>query len=430
MSRVLNKIGLFLVGNQKELPIENLIFNILTFFAAFACFLSIIANIFVGFPLEFNIALVLYGVIFGLFFYLSSYKKITKYLEIYFQIICISALSMIWYYSQGVEGAGTFYFFLGTFAFIYSNSKKKYWLIFGIYLSLAIAYVLIGLKYPDFVLKYASQETRILDLSTSMIISLVIFGVIAVLLKQNYDKERLKVEQHAEKLKSLNATKDKFFSIISHDLKNPFNNLLGLSRQLLADYENFSSSEILIRLKMIEESSKRGYNLLENLLEWSMTQKGTIQFEPSELNLHDVIQECLLVIESQMSEKKINLIEDVDKRMVVKADYNMLKIIIRNLLTNAIKYSHSDGKIFIRSEINKHNEVEISITDEGVGIPEEDMSKLFKIEVKYSTPGTSNEFGTGLGLILCKEFVEKHNGRIWVISKLNSGSTFKFTLPK
>ncbi|MFH0866642.1 MAG: ATP-binding protein [Bacteroidota bacterium] len=430
MAGFVNKIGFFLAGNQKDIVIENKIFNIVAFLASFTCFSSFTINLFVGFPLFFNILLLVCGFVFGLFFYLSTYRRITRPLEIPMQFIAISLLTVVWFFNQGIEGSGTFYFFLVTFAFIYSNSHKKYWTILLIYLVLVSILVFIDYFNPELMLQYPSKNSQILDLSANMIISLAILGFTTILLKQNYDKERIKVEQHAEELKNLNATKDKFFSIISHDLRNPFNNLLGLSRQLLANLDKYSSPEIRERVTLIEESSKRGYELLENMLEWSMSQTGSIQFKSSELNLLSVIQECFLVLENQVVNKKIIFITEVDKKIYIKADYNMLKSIIRNLLTNALKYSHPASSIIIRSEYKTENEIEISVKDDGVGIPEEEIIKLFRIDTKYSTPGTSNEFGTGLGLILCKEFVEKHNGKIWVESKLNSGSTFKFTLPR
>lgn len=430
MYRFLNKIGNFLAGNQKDLILENKIFNIIAFLSAVTCFTSFVTNLFVGFPLIFNVLLLICGVVFALFFYLSSYRKITKPLEVPLQFVAVSLLTVTWFFNEGIEGSGPYYFYLVTFAFIYSNSKKKYWTILFIYLLLAIILILINSFYPEFLFFYSSKDSQILDLSANLVISLGILGFTAILLKQNYDRERSKVEKHAEQLKSLNATKDKFFSIISHDLRNPFNNLLGLSRYLKANIDKFTIDEIRERIALIEESSKRGYELLENLLEWSMSQTGSIKFKPAKLNLTSVIQECLLVLENQVANKNINLINEADKDIEVTADYNMLKIIIRNLLTNAFKYSNPGSKVIIRSEFNTKNEIEISVIDEGIGIPDEEIEKLFRIDTKYSTPGTSDEFGTGLGLILCKEFVEKHNGKIWVESKLNSGSIFKFTLPR
>lgn len=427
---ILNRIGFFLTGNQKDLLIESKILNIISFLAAFTCFASFISNLFIGFPLLFNIILLVSGLIFSLFFYLSSYKNITKQIEIPLQIIAIILLVIVWFYSQGIEGSGTFYFFLVTFAFIYSSTHKKYWLVLLVYIILAIALVLLDYYYTDWMRHYQSEASRLLDLSVNMIVSLAILGFTTILLKQNYDKERQKVEQHAEELKNLNATKDKFFSIISHDLRNPFNNLLGLSRQLRENIDSYSSEELRERIKLIEESSMRGYELLENLLEWSMLQRGSVKFNPVPHNLLSVVRECICLLENQVVVKNITLNNEVRNDIEVKADYNMLKMIIRNLLTNAVKYSHTNGKVTIKTIIISKDEIEISVNDEGVGIPEEEISKLFRIDIKYSTPGTMNEFGTGLGLILCKEFVEKHNGKIWVESTAGSGSNFKFTLHK
>lgn len=423
------RIGAFLTGSQKDLSIENKIFNILAFLAAVTCYVSFFSNLFIGFPLLFNLILLACAIIFSLFFYLSAYKKITRPLEIPLQIVAIILLVIVWFFSAGIEGSGTFYFFLVTFAFIYSSTHKKYWLILAVYLILAVILVFLD-YYFDWERPYQSEFSRLLDLSVNMVVSLAILGFTAILLKQNYDRERQKVEQHAEELKNLNATKDKFFSIISHDLRNPFSNLLGLSRQLSEDLDSYTPEELRERIKLIEESSKRGYELLENLLEWSMSQRGNIKFNPLRLNLSDVINESVSILENQVKVKNINIITEVNGDLSVYADYNMLKVVLRNLITNAIKYSHPDGSVIVRAAIKNENEVEISVKDKGVGIPEDEIAKLFRIDTKYTTPGTSNEFGTGLGLILCKEFIEKHNGKISVESNVSSGSIFRFTLPK
>jgi two-component system, sensor histidine kinase and response regulator len=424
-----NKIGFFLTGNQQQLAVESKIFNIVAILASLTCFISFVSNLFIGFPIVFNIILLICSLIFGTFYYLSVFWKITRPLEIPIQIVASITLTIVWLFSQGIEGAGTFYFFLVTFAFIYSSSHKKYWLVLLTYVVLALVLVIINYYYPDSVRYYQNRQTLIMDLSVNMIVALVILGITAILLKQNYDRERIKVEKIAEELKTLNATKDKFFSIISHDLRNPFNNLLGLSRQLRTDLDKYSKEEIRERVMLIEESSKRGYELLENLLEWSLSQKGKIRFNPLQLKLYDVFQECLLLVEQQIVNKKINLVNEIKSDMLVTADYDMLKIILRNLITNSVKYSNERGRIKVKAEINLQDEVVISVTDNGIGIPENEINKLFRIDTKYSTPGTANEFGTGLGLILCKEFVEKHGGKILVESKLNSGSTFRFNLP-
>ncbi len=428
--RILYKLGLFLTGNQEDLIIENKIFNIISFLAAFTCFISFTVNLFVGFPIIFNIILLVYGILFTLFYYLSVFKKITKPLEIPLQILAISLLTITWFFNQGIEGSGPYYFYLLAFTFIYSNSRKKYWSVLFIYILLSAILILVQYFFPTLLFTYVDRDSRLLDLSFSLVISLGILGFTAILLKKNYDKERLKVEFTARNLKELNATKDIFFSIISHDLKNPFSSLIGISRLLKSNIGKYSREEIMEKIDAIEISSKRASDLLDNLLEWSMAQTGKIKFEPENLQLRNVIDDCLASIENQIINKKIKIIFEITEGFSVKADFNMLKIIFRNLLTNAVKYSHQNGIISVKAEEKNSSAVEISIVDNGIGITAEGIDKLFRIETKYSTPGTSNESGTGLGLLLCKEFVEKHGGRIWAESKPDEGSTFKFSLPK
>ena len=429
MIKLFDRITLFLSGNNKDLKLEYKIFNIGTGIASIACYISLISNLIVGYPLIFHISLFIGGSIFALFFYLSVYKNLTHYLEIPLQAIAIGVLVLVYFFNDGLEGTGTFYFLLLTFAFIYSNTKKKYWHILFLYLLLASILMVIHFVYPEFIVKYSTNESRMLDFSTTLIIAISIIGVMTIMFKQSYDKEREVVKLQSEELKELNATKDKLFSIISHDLKNPFNNLLCILRQILENMDHYSSLEIREHIKMLEQSSKRGYELLENLLEWSMSQRGRIQYNPTHLNIYEVVKECLLVTENQIFNKNISLHINIDKDAHINADYNMLKTVLRNLLTNAIKYSNSEGNIYLSSEIH-NKEVEITIKDEGVGIDKDDLDKLFKIDIKHSTPGTANEHGTGLGLILCYEFVKKHNGKIWVESQKNKGTTFKVSIPQ
>jgi len=429
MIKLFDRITLFLSGNNKDLKLEYKIFNIGTGIASIACYISLISNLIVGYPLIFHISLFFGGSIFALFFYLSVYKNLTHYLEIPLQAIAIGVLVLVYFFNDGLEGTGTFYFLLLTFAFIYSNTKKKYWHILFLYLLLASILMVIHFVYPEFIVKYSTNESRMLDFSTTLIIAISIIGVMTIMFKQSYDKEREVVKLQSEELKELNATKDKLFSIISHDLKNPFNNLLCILRQILENMDHYSSLEIREHIKMLEQSSKRGYELLENLLEWSMSQRGSIQYNSTHLNIYEVVKECLLVTENQIFNKNISLHINIDKDAHINADYNMLKTVLRNLITNAIKYSNSEGNIYLSSEIH-NKEVEITIKDEGVGIDKDDLDKLFKIDIKHSTPGTANEHGTGLGLILCYEFVRKHNGKIWVESQKNKGTTFKISIPQ
>ncbi len=248
------------------------------------------------------------------------------------------------------------------------------------------------------------------------------------------DKQKVILEQSEQmkeanqQLSLLNATKDKFFSIIAHDLRNPFNAVSGFSEIMLKKINTMPQEKTFKYLNMIYSASKTGSNLLENLLQWSRSQTERITFEPVQLNLFTIAEEVLKLIEGDTEQKNITLKQLIDQNIFVFADENMLKTVFRNIVSNAIKFSYESGTIILKSEI-KDQFVEVNISDSGVGISEENIEKLFRIDITHTTKGTSNESGTGLGLILCKEFVEKNGGKIWVESIAGKGSEFKFTLP-
>jgi PAS domain S-box-containing protein len=237
-----------------------------------------------------------------------------------------------------------------------------------------------------------------------------------------------KLEETNEQLSLLNATKDKFFSIIGHDLRNPFNVTIGSSEMLLKSFERFPPEKIRKFLKLIYNASKNGNSLLDNLLQWSRTQTSRISYLPSKLKLLTVFEQAIALLEGDALRKNITLEKMIDPDIIVMVDENMIKTIFRNLVSNAIKFTHEKGNVTIKAAIDNQF-VEITVSDTGVGIPLENIDKLFRIDTTITTKGTLKESGTGIGLILCKEFVEKHDGKIWVESEEGKGSKFKFTLP-
>ncbi len=249
--------------------------------------------------------------------------------------------------------------------------------------------------------------------------------------KQKEIEQNLK--ENEARLKKINQTKDKFFSIIAHDLRSPFNSLLGLTELLHEDFDHFSTHEQKEIIQSIHKEIKNTYKLLENLLLWSRSQKGTIKFKPERLNLYEVAQESFELLKNNAQHKFITFTNQIPRDIYVEADKEMQSTIIRNLFSNAIKFTSKGGTITIkaRSIITKNNQefIEVSVIDNGVGISKEIQSKLFGVGETISTRGTENENGTGLGLSLCKEFVEKHDGKIWVESKIGNGTSFYFTIP-
>ncbi|MGB9912347.1 MAG: ATP-binding protein [Candidatus Kapaibacteriota bacterium] len=242
---------------------------------------------------------------------------------------------------------------------------------------------------------------------------------------------RKKVEeelrQSEQKLRELNATKDKFFSIIAHDLKNPIGAFKNVLELLYENFNDFTKEEILEFIEPLKESSTQLFSLLENLLLWARAQTGRIQIEPIEFDIVDLIRQNINLLQLQAANKQIKIEMDVPERIFVLADINSITTVLRNLISNAIKFTQPNGKIVV-SATSKNNFAEVCVEDTGVGMSKETMEKLFRIDVHHTSLGTANEKGTGLGLIVCKEFVEANGGQIWVESKEGKGSKFYFTL--
>lgn len=237
-----------------------------------------------------------------------------------------------------------------------------------------------------------------------------------------------KLKEYSERLELTNSSKDKFFSIISHDLRNPFNSLLGFSELLANNIEDLTEQEIKDSAKTLNRTAHNLFNLLTNLLEWSKLQNGNFSIEKSEVILNEVINYTLDSFSESIKAKDVIILKENETEIKVFADRNMIESATRNLISNAIKFSRSGGIISVGCRVNG-KVAELYVTDTGIGIPVEDQDRLFKIEKQFSTEGTSNEKGTGFGLLLCKEFIEKNGGTISFKSAKDKGSTFIFSLP-
>ena len=257
----------------------------------------------------------------------------------------------------------------------------------------------------------------------AFIITLIGISIAIFIYKKYKIKNKLNQELH-----ELNATKDKFFGIIAHDLKNPIGNLMQLSSLLESEYYNLEENERIDFIKSIDKSSNQIYNLLENLLTWSRSQKGSIEFDPQTNDLNFIAQNTLELLSQSAKNKNIILFNRIPKDSFAYFDTNMITTVVRNLISNSIKYTPDGGTIKIESEL-KEDCICISIIDNGVGIAPERVNDLFKIDATQSTPGTNDEKGTGLGLILCKDFVMKHKGELVVKSALGIGTSFTFSIP-
>jgi signal transduction histidine kinase/ligand-binding sensor domain-containing protein len=229
-------------------------------------------------------------------------------------------------------------------------------------------------------------------------------------------------------LSALNATRDKFFSIIAHDLRNPFNTILGLSEMMLGNIGSSEPDKIRKSVADIRDTAKHTFDLLQNLLIWARSQTGALDFQPVAFDLSEHILENIDIIKSQAGKKNIEVSYTETLPVMVTGDTRMIDTVLRNLLTNAVKFTQQHGQVIVSVQ-TRDGEVEVKVQDNGVGIAPENISRIFLLDNKYTRKGTEKERGSGLGLILCREFVEKHNGTIQVESETGKGSIFSFTLP-
>jgi PAS domain S-box-containing protein len=237
------------------------------------------------------------------------------------------------------------------------------------------------------------------------------------------------LKESESELRRANNEKDKFFSILSHDLKTPVSAIMSYSEILNDEFDSLSKNELREFISSLNEVSLNLFELLEGILNWSRVQSGRISYCPETINLSGLIEGIIKIYSQTAKKKKINLIAVSEGTVNAFVDENMISTVLRNLVSNAIKFSNTSGKIVLES-IEKSDSIQISVIDNGVGIKKEDLDKLFRIDTHHTTAGTANEAGTGLGLILCKELVEKNNGNIDVESTPGEGTRFFFTIPK
>lgn len=255
-----------------------------------------------------------------------------------------------------------------------------------------------------------------------------------VLVRINVHLTLKRQQQHIQKqnvqLKQLNHDKNRFFSIIAHDLRGSLNSLRDLTRITLENFELYSVPKLKEMIGMQFQTTDHLSKLLDNLLIWARVQQGMIEYQPQKIDLENVIAWNVQLTALQAKQKRIPLTNIVEKKTyVIYADFNMTDTIVRNLISNALKFTYSGGSIVITATADERHVI-LSVTDTGTGIPAEEIPKLFRIDVKYKHPGTDHEPGTGLGLILCKEFAENNHGKIWVESEEGKGSTFYVSFPK
>lgn len=330
-----------------------------------------------------------------------------------------------------------------TFERIREASEKQYlvfdgFLTLGDYASICVSIEAKIYRKNEklFIIGGVDMEQMLEQNKTILLLNREINSLQRKLIKENktLDITLKKLSKANDELKELNATKDKFFSIIAHDLKNPFSSILGFADLLATSAQKTRNEDkTSYYIDIIRKSAENAYKLLENLLEWSRSQTGRIQYIPLDLNINKLIDEAILLHKQIADNKMIKLQSNTNNSHVIFADKNTINTVLRNLISNALKFTPKGGSVTVNTKetiYNQNDYIEISICDTGVGMPNDRVEKLFRIDQSVSTNGTEKEQGTGIGLILCKEFIEKNKGKIWVESTPEVGSTFRFILPK
>jgi signal transduction histidine kinase len=361
-------------------------------------------------------------------YYFIRFKKIYK--PINFPVICISiiGISTIWIFNGGINGSNVMpalvILILGLL--IVREREKVYVIV--LFLASNISIFLIQFYRPDLITNFPSENDRWIDHLITLIYSSILIYYIIRFVYDNYNIERLKALESEQKLIQLNADKDRFLSILAHDLRSPFSNLLGFSEELKENLHNLNKDQIESYVNTINLSAQNTYNLLDDLLTWEKALQGAFPFNPQKLNFGELTKGILENIKPFSDAKTITVTSHTDQKISVYADAYMLKTVLRNLISNAVKFTNTGGLINILAQ-KDDSVITISVIDNGVGMTKENISKLFDISQVLTSAGTAKEKGTGLGLLICKEFVEKHGGKIWVESETGKGSNFRFTLP-
>ncbi len=352
------------------------------------------------------------GVFIGTFF-----KKFRNHFHVYFNTLLIMIVLWSGFLTLKNNFSFSTTFFYITAISIVSFALRNYKEV-AIFSIISLIATIVFLKFSNII-----AINRL-----ALVVSIFFIQLVAFFVIKSKKQSEIKLQKYADELQKLNADKDKFISILAHDLKNPFNTLLGFSDLLLKNLHKYDIPKIEKHIKLINVTTHQTYELLEQLLMWAKSQSGKWTLELQQFEFLNVCNEIINTFENQANEKSIKLNSFEPEKIILTADLNMFKTVVRNLISNAIKFSNQNGQVNIFAE-KKHSHSIITVSDNGVGIEKNVIHKLWELNSKYSTEGTNNEKGTGFGLMLCKELIEKHGGQIWVESEVGKGSDFKFTLP-
>jgi two-component system, sensor histidine kinase and response regulator len=420
-----NRLNSTLFGDAQIYSPANRSVNAICIVTLFICLVLLPFNIYFGLYAIVKMLLVLM-ICLGFLYYLSRFKKRFYLSSILYAIGSYVTVILTYFFNAGINGPGLLLFFL-TFSLLIGFTKKKlhkYWI--ALHLIIGSGLLLIEYNYPASVLAtYANNTDRFTDYISSYCVALLFMYLIILYLRKAYSTERKLVLKRSIELEESNAQKAKLFSIIAHDLKTPLNGLLGYL-ELLNSYAIPEEQKKTVE-KQLLNSTKQTSELLTNLLFWAKTQMEGITPHIIDLPLHKTLEVAVLGLKETATSKKVNLRFHVDESIHVCADRDMLLLVVRNLIHNAVKFTPTNGSVIVSCE-SHDSFVRLMIIDNGVGIHEDHRADLFTVKTR-SSYGTNKEKGFGLGLLLCKEFTEMQGGTIGYASMEHKGSKFYLELP-
>ena len=409
-----------LTGNAGEFSMEARIFHAACLVSMVATLFNIPWNYFIGVP-SLSVIMAVLLLLTAFIYYYSRYRG--KLNTAFFMFCLVSNIFFVLNYQQnsGINGPGLLVFLLSLFLVIAIAPKIQFWFWLPANMILVGILLVLEYKYPQTVTNtYPGQSARYVDFGYSYLVIGILIASVTLYIRDSYNRQRLALVKKAEELESTNATKNKLFSIVAHDLRSPLVSIQNYL-ELLTEYKLSEEEKQGMEHDLLEKTKHTG-QMLSNLLSWTMKQMDGVSVKLEELNLADTLSPVLQLQQPVAAEKCISVKNEINPQAYVIADANMLQLVVRNLFSNAVKFTPPGGEIVVGTELQDQYWL-ISVCDSGVGIPRETQDRIFSLNMQ-STFGTKNEKGAGLGLILCKEFTELQGGIIWFESATGRGTTF------
>ena len=450
MKKIINLYKEFVFGKDDTFIVQKKIFLLITHISIIIGSVGLSVNILLDLGVLLTLVTALALVVLLYFHINVRNTQLESKHSITFFLASVVVFSLLWFYNGGYDGNNGVLIFVYFIVFITILPSKYRFYSFVVYSLMIVVLVTIQYLKPEFITPYEFEHHRFIDLALGYFFYLILAYVIQNTIIKNYEEDRKKIkiqydqlnlliekqndtneklEQSLNHVKELNSAKDRFITVLSHDLRSPFQGLLGITKILDSDYDSFSDTEKRLYISQVNSSVEKLYSFLEELLLWGRVQKNAVKLTYESTFVRELLIQTVSLISETAAKKKISVEIVCDEFLKAVLDREMIAIVLRNLISNAMKFSTVGGKILVTALL-EIDQIKISIIDYGVGISDDIIPKLFRLDENISTVGTNGEQGSGMGLILCNDIVKKHNGEISVRSKEGRGSTFTIQIPQ